>query len=134
MIPVLDRALAKVDPGDCWEWTAFTDEKGYGRINNRSGTTYAHRVVYEGLVGPIPEGLEIDHLCRNRSCVKPDHLEPVTHAENNRRGYATFIAAAKQLAKTHCKRGHEFTDENTAYTKENWRRCRTCHNERRRKQ
>lgn len=67
--------------GDCWEWTAHVQENGYGRWQNE----WAHRKVWEFLVGPIPKGLDVDHLCMNKRCVNPDHLEPVTRAENMRR-------------------------------------------------
>ena len=69
----------------CWEWTGAKDGDGYGHLTIAGRVVGAHRFAYELLVGPIPEGLEIDHLCRNRACVKPADLEPVTRAENLRR-------------------------------------------------
>ncbi len=111
---------ATPDPAsECWLWTAARYPNGYGtiRIDGTPGRMVsAHRLAYEKLIGPIPEGLEIDHLCRQRSCVNPAHLEPVTHAENVRRMGAAI---------THCKRGHEFTPENTR-RHEGRRRCRAC--------
>jgi hypothetical protein len=71
----------------CWLWTASTDPKGYAQFDFRTRNTRGHRFVYEALVGRIPEGLDLDHLCRVRRCVNPAHLEPVTRAENLRRGY-----------------------------------------------
>ena len=82
----------------------------------------AHRMIYELLVGPIPDGLEIDHLCRNRGCVNPGHMEPVTHRENLMRG---DTVAAANPAKTHCIRGHPYDDENT-YRYGSHRYCRAC--------
>lgn len=73
---------------DCWEWTAGKSVQGYGRVSFGGKNKLAHRVVYELMVGPIPKNLEIDHLCRNRGCVRPDHLEPVLHAINVSRGDA----------------------------------------------
>lgn len=100
----------------CWLWTAALHSAGYGvvRINcskeNRKGElVYAHRFVYESLRGPIPHGLHLDHLCRVRNCVNPDHLEPVTGKVNALRGTSP---AAKNAKKTHCKRGHELAGEN----------------------
>jgi hypothetical protein len=84
--PAIDRALARVEVGDCWLWQGALDTAGYGSIKGDDGRTRSvHRLVYEALVGPVPEGLVLDHLCRARQCCNPDHLEPVTPGENYRR-------------------------------------------------
>lgn len=128
------RVMSKVDkngPNGCWLWTASIKAEGYGQVRRPDGRTgYAHRVVYELLVGPIPEGLELDHLCRVRACVNPEHLEPVTHEENVRRATPWIKANNFQSTKTHCPRGHEYTPENT-YLKRSKdgivrRICRSC--------
>lgn len=75
---------------DCWEWTGYVDRAGYGLVRFDGSTTTAHRAVYRMLVGPVPDGLELDHLCRNRACVNPDHVEPVTHAVNVARRRLAF--------------------------------------------
>lgn len=110
----------------CWLWQGVTSS-GYGRVLPPKGKrrALAHRLFYEILVGPIPDGLTLDHLCRNRVCVNPDHLEPTTLTENIRRGESP---TAKNRRKTHCKWGHEFTEENTlAHAgRPGGRRCRTC--------
>lgn len=118
------RILEKIDArGDCWEWMGERDHNGYGRLYGATGShRRAHRAVWELLVGPIPEGLVMDHLCRNTGCVNPDHLEPVTNAENCRRGYLGLNMAHK----THCVNGHPFSEENTYKTSNGSRGCRTC--------
>lgn len=95
----------------------------------------AHRYVYESIRGPIPEGLVLDHLCRNTSCVNPDHLEPVTYGENFRRGAGTGMAlwdgrmpVNPKSLQTHCIHGHEFTTENTYWRTRTNRKCRQCAN------
>ena len=98
--------------GFCWNWTGPT----VGPYGKRSGKL-AHRVVFELLVGDIPEGLELDHLCRNTLCVNPDHLEPVTRAENMRRRSVLYGA---------CKNRHPFTPENTYRRPSGHRMCRAC--------
>lgn len=125
---VFCRFIAKVaitDPAECWEWTAGKrSHKGYGGFN---GKHYAHRFAYELAVGPIPDGLTLDHLCRNRLCVNPDHLEPVTARENTLRGESPNVVTARTGV---CKRGHSMDD---AYIeRDGSRQCRHCHNLRQR--
>ena len=123
----------------CWVWQGGKMKtKGYGRWIWNGRHTMAHRVVYELLVGPIPDGLQSDHLCRNTSCVNPDHMEIVTLQENLRRQFrAGSGGGAINAAKTHCKHGHAFTADNIVRSaaKPNKRVCKTCRreHERRRK-
>jgi len=111
----------------CWPWQGPL-RNGYGYIHlSRDKKVAAHRWTYELFVGPIPEGLTLDHLCRNRSCVKPTHLEPVTNRVNILRGESLSARRARQ---THCKRGHPFTAENTTTDAKGRRICRACRKER----
>lgn len=109
---------------DCWIWEGALTTDGYGHLLWRGKIRLVHRVVYELLVGPIPESLTLDHLCRVRSCANPAHVEPVTHRVNILRGEGIAALHARQ---THCIHGHEFTPENTARTKGGQRQCRECH-------
>lgn len=124
------RFFDKIDAsGDCWEWTASRNHGGHPWYHNPGGTQYAHRVAWEILVGPIPEGYDVDHLCRVRHCVNPDHLEPVPHVVNVRRGHVgkNSPKGPNSRGLTHCKRGHEYTEENTIYHSKNGSRmCRSC--------
>jgi hypothetical protein len=118
------RFWSKANRADgCWEWSGTIDVQGYGVFAVDSHPRSAHRYSYELLVGPIPEGLQIDHLCRNRRCVNPDHLEAVTAKVNTLRSTAP---SAVNAAKTHCTNGHEFTPENTYVSPRGWRKCRSC--------
>src|SRR5438132_1259918 len=98
----------------CWLWMRSLTTRGYGQFARNRQRFCAHRVSYELVRGAIPEGLQIDHLCRTRSCVNPDHLEPVTAQVNQRRGRTI---SAYYATRTHCVNGHEFTPENTAFYK-----------------
>lgn len=113
-------------PDGCWTWTGSMQENGYGAFRIACATN-AHRAGYEIQVGPIPDGMVLDHLCRNRACVRASHLEPVTHRENILRGDTGPGANAK---KTHCQNGHELAGDNlyVQVVKGRERRtCRTCH-------
>lgn len=114
--------------GGCRVWLLTKERGGYGVIfvTATRQNKLAHRVSYEEFVGPIPEGLQLDHLCRNRACINPLHLEPVTAKENVRRGRGPRAAAERQLMKTHCKHGHEFTLETTYVKPSGERQCRPC--------
>lgn len=111
-----------VDDNGCWVWKR-PDCNGYGGFSNRGVRVYAHRWSYQFFVGPIPEGLEIDHLCRNRACVNPDHLEPVTSRVNVLRGIGV---SAMNSRKTHCVRGHPFSGNNLAIRPDGGRTCLAC--------
>lgn len=115
------RFWSKVSPNasGCWLWTAALRSDGYGQLTlNKKGRS-AHRLAYEALVAKIPSGLELDHLCRERRCCNPAHLEPVTRQENVRRGL-------RGVLHTHCPHGHEFTPANTAINNRGHRYCRQC--------
>lgn len=113
--------------GLCWIWTGCKTHDGYGNfgVGGVLRIAKAHRFSYELLIGPIPSGLTLDHLCRNRSCVNPTHLEPVTIRENTLRG---DTLAARKSQQTHCGRGHELAWPNLTNTSTTRRRaCRICH-------
>lgn len=117
-----ERLFAQVDrggPDECWPWTSTPHHTGYGHIRLPHGgpKAQAHRVAYELLIGPIPEGLTLDHLCMNKLCVNPAHLEPVTAEENSSRYWRS---------RNHCKYGHPFEGENLKVV-EGFRACHTCH-------
>lgn len=127
---ITGRFWAKVDKTDtCWLWSASKTHNGYGRFHFDGRMVLAHRFAHELLRGPIPAGLQVDHRCRVRNCVNPDHLEAVTGWENLLRGNTP---AARNAAKTHCSQGHEFAPENTYLAPPNknnpngFRTCRQC--------
>lgn len=109
--------------GECLVWTGILDKKGYARFRGPDGKKiFVHRFAFIQAHGAIPEGLVIDHKCRNRACCNPDHLEPVTNEENIRRG----DVGAPNRQKTHCRQGHEYTSENTYTCSTGRRQCMTC--------
>jgi len=120
----------RVEPAQadhCWLWRGALKPNGYADFRPTYKThVYAHRWAYEQMIGPIPEGLQLDHLCRVRHCVNPYHLDPVTQTVNQRRGNGW---AGRNYRKTHCKHGHEFTPENTILVPLG-RGCRRCHADR----
>jgi hypothetical protein len=117
---VLTKIMERTDrSADCWLWTARIAPDGYAFVSAWGRTMPAHRAAYLALVGPILEGLQIDHLCRVRHCVNPAHLEPVTPRENLLR------SESANARKTHCPQGHPYDEANTAW-KKNGRHCRTC--------
>jgi hypothetical protein len=112
----------------CWLWQAARTD-GYGIYSINAKAFRAHRIAYESLVGTIPAEMQLDHLCRNRACVNPGHTEPVSQGENIRRGEAGVPSGAQQRAKTHCRKGHPYSEGNTYIRKNGHRTCRTCNAE-----
>jgi hypothetical protein len=112
---------------DCWTYTGHRQANGYGTVGIEQGVTrYVHRVVWEALVSPIPDGKVIDHLCRNRACCNPDHMRVTDTRGNVLAGYSAAAFAARR---SHCAKGHEYTEANTRITTKGTRQCRACHRE-----
>jgi len=123
LLPERFTDKVRLAPSGCWEWIASLIGGGYGQYKVEGRPVYAHRFAYEALVGPIPDGLELDHLCRNRACVNPDHLEAVSHRTNTLRGVSL---PAQRAAKTHCPAGHPYAGTNLALSRRGERLCRAC--------
>ncbi len=137
--PIIERLLEFVSPdpfSGCWLWTGAVYASGYaviGRGRAGTGMRVAHKAAYEHFVGPVPAGMDLDHLCRLRSCVNPAHLEPVTRRENLRRGIGLsagrFLKSPINTPHTHCLKGHALTPQNSATNgQDGKRRCRLCSN------
>ena len=126
------RSYVAVDEGGCWIWTGGKTANGYGQFsfNVEGGSRqhwYTHRWSYTQNVGPIPAGMQIDHLCRVRACCNPAHLEAVTQTTNILRGESPYAKRARQ---THCKRGHELAGDNVRVSTRGTRQCRQCSQDR----
>lgn len=124
-LPLSERLLRQsiLTPSGCIEWTGTINKEGYAIVKYQGRSIGAHRAAYFTQVGPIPTGWEVDHVCRNRRCINIEHLEAVTKRENILRS-DNFVAI--NARKTHCHRGHEFTQENTAWLPGNRRECKAC--------
>ena len=124
-------------PTECWPWKGPTDRHGYGEYSRRLGDKRvrwgSHRVAYEMTVGPIPTHLVIDHLCRNRLCCNPAHMEPVTGAENTRRGQSGAVNGARIRSKDACPNGHPYVDGSYRLRRGRWRCCIECDSARKRR-
>lgn len=128
-----DRFWDKVEKTDtCWLWTAAMNNKGYGRFSLEGRLYLPHRLAWEDVNGPIPEGKVLDHfVCETHRCVRPDHIRPVTSLENTLRGNSQ---GSKNAAKTHCKRGHALTPDNLYKSQRGHRDCIACKKARRKKE
>ena len=126
----MERFWTKVDrrsDEECWPWLATLDSRGRGRFRIDGKTIQPIRMAYRLLIGPEPEGLDADHLCRNPSCVNPNHVEFVPHHVNVTRAMKYTVNG--QARRTHCSKGHEYTKENTRIDSRGWRECKQCKRE-----
>lgn len=110
----------------CWLWSGYVNHDGYGRVQINGKQTMVHRATF----GVVPDGTELDHKCRVRSCCNPDHLDPVPHSENVRRGELSDSNRRRGQARTHCSHGHLYDEHNTGINADGSRRCKTCHADR----
>lgn len=122
---LLDRMEKDPDTG-CWNWQSSTNKGGYGIFNFKKRGTTAHRLLWETLFGEIDDDLDLDHLCRNRRCCNPQHLEPVTRHENIMRGDGPKCTRERRAAITHCPRGHPYEADNLIIDRRGRRSCRAC--------
>lgn len=125
-VPATIRIWRTIEMGsdaECWPWTGHTNTGGYGQIGEGTRDLLVHRIVCEMAHGPIPDGYEVDHLCKVRHCCNPFHLEAVPKAENNRRSNSI---SARHARKAYCIRGHELTEENLAPDRGKGRQCKLC--------
>lgn len=118
MIPII------INHNDCWNFTGHISKSGYGKLRIKNKVVYAHRYYYENLKGKIPQNLQLDHLCRNRSCVNPDHLEIVDSKTNTMR--SPIAIASINLKKIKCKNGHDYNKKNTLWIKTKTGKGRVC--------
>lgn len=126
---LVNRLFSKISvkPSGCWIWTASLDGKGYGQININQRPQRAHRETYKLFFGEIPKGLVLDHKCRTKNCVNPFHLEPVTQAENVRRGDAgKYLKVLVELRGNKCKKGHNYEEYPPYTSKRGTIICRRC--------
>lgn len=122
VVDPLAKILSNIDVGFCWEWNRKLNNRGYGVTNVNKKRWYVHRLMWTLMVGPIPDGMEIDHMCRNRACCNPEHLDLVTGQVNTLRGVSPASSHAKR---DECSYGHEYTAE-TMHVVRGARRCRIC--------
>lgn len=121
----IQTRIVRIPESGCWIWMGATN-RGYGTTSYLGKQRGVHRIIYEALVGIVPKGLELDHLCRVRCCCNPYHLEAVTHSVNVKRGTAWYHVIERNKNATHCKNGHERTLANTYFRKNGTRRCKLC--------
>lgn len=120
------RLVNKNGLNSCWEWLGGTNGANYGKFEYNGKNAYVHRITYQIIIGPIPKEMQLDHLCRNRICCNPHHLEPVTQKVNIQRGLNGIAM------KTHCPQGHEYAGDNLIFRR-GWRECRICKNQQNKK-
>ena len=121
---LFDRKISPEPTSGCWLWLGATTKDGYAVFRSQRKLIYAHRFSYQKSIGEIPAGCELDHLCRNRMCSNPHHLEAVSHRENCLRGKSPVADCAQ---KTHCPRGHQYNKQNTRISARGKRYCLACY-------